>query len=109
MVSMQTIPHWIDGRAHPGSGTRTGDVTNPATGQVTGRVTFAGPEDVEAAVASARKASLDWAATSVSARTQVVFRFRELLNERKDELARIITSEHGKVHSDALGEVARGQ
>lgn len=106
---MQTIPHWIDGQAHPGSSERAGDVTNPATGQVTARVAFAGPEEIEAAIVSAKKASLDWAATSVSARTQVVFRFRELLNSRKEELARIITSEHGKVHSDALGEVARGQ
>jgi malonate-semialdehyde dehydrogenase (acetylating)/methylmalonate-semialdehyde dehydrogenase len=105
----QTIGHWIDGRRHPGSGTRTGDVTNPATGRVTGHVAFAGPAEIEAAVASARKAASDWAATSVSARTQVVFRFRELLNERKEELAWIITAEHGKVHSDALGEVARGQ
>ena len=106
---MRTIPHWIDGQAHPGDDSRRGDVTNPATGEVTGQVAFAGPEEVEAAVASARKASLDWAGTSISARTQVVFRFRELLNARKEELARIITSEHGKVHSDALGEVARGQ
>lgn len=106
---MQTIPHWIDGQAHPGSSERAGDVTNPATGRVTAQVAFAGPEEIEAAVLSAKKASLDWAAASVSARTQVVFRFRELLNSRKEELARIITSEHGKVHSDALGEVARGQ
>ncbi|KQW47665.1 methylmalonate-semialdehyde dehydrogenase [Nocardioides sp. Root1257] len=111
---MTTIAHWIDGKAHPGSthpdhGGRVGDVTNPATGQVTAQVAFAGPEEIEAAVASAKKASIDWAATSVSARTQVVFRFRELLNSRKEELAAIITAEHGKVHSDALGEVARGQ
>jgi malonate-semialdehyde dehydrogenase (acetylating) / methylmalonate-semialdehyde dehydrogenase len=106
---MKSIPHWIDGQAHPGTSARVGDVTNPATGQVTGQVAFAGPEEIEAAVASARKAGLDWAATSVSARTQVVFRFRELLNERKDELAAIITAEHGKVHSDAVGEVSRGQ
>ncbi|HEU5036820.1 MAG TPA: CoA-acylating methylmalonate-semialdehyde dehydrogenase [Nocardioides sp.] len=106
---MRTIPHWIDGQAHPGANERVGDVTNPATGQVTAQVAFAGPAEIEAAVASATKAAADWAATSVSARTQVVFRFRELLNERKEELARIITSEHGKVHSDALGEVSRGQ
>jgi malonate-semialdehyde dehydrogenase (acetylating) / methylmalonate-semialdehyde dehydrogenase len=104
-----TISHWIDGQAHPGTGTRTGDVTNPATGRVTGQVAFAGPEEIEAAVTSATKASVGWAATSVSARTQVVFRFRELLNSRKEELAAIITAEHGKVRSDALGEVARGQ
>lgn len=105
----QTIGHWIDGKAQPGSGSRAGDVTNPATGAVTARVAFAGPEEIEAAVASAKKASVDWAATSVSARIQVVFRFRELLNSRKEELAAIITAEHGKVRSDALGEVARGQ
>jgi malonate-semialdehyde dehydrogenase (acetylating) / methylmalonate-semialdehyde dehydrogenase len=109
MDGMTTIPHWIDGKAHPGSGARVGDVTNPATGVVTAQVAFAGPEEIEAAVASAKKASVDWGTTSVSARTQVVFRFRELLNERKEELAAIITAEHGKVRSDALGEVARGQ
>ena len=113
MGRMQTTPqliaHWIDGKAHPGAGDRTGEVTNPATGQVTARVAFAGPEEIEAAVASARTASEAWAQTSVSARTQVVFRFRELLNSRKEELAAIITAEHGKVRSDALGEVARGQ
>ncbi len=106
---MQTIPHWIDGQAHPGASARVGDVTNPATGQVTAQVAFAGPAEIEVAVASAKKAAADWGSRSVSARTQVVFRFRELLNERKEELARIITSEHGKVHSDALGEVSRGQ
>ncbi|MCW2772375.1 MAG: hypothetical protein JWN91_701 [Nocardioides sp.] len=104
-----TIGHWINGQAHPGSSDRRGDVTNPATGQATGQVVFADASDIEAAVVSAKKAAAGWAATSVSARTQVVFRFRELLNERKGELAEIITAEHGKVHSDALGEVARGQ
>ena len=108
-TTAQTIGHWIDGKAHPGSSDRVGDVTNPATGLVTAQVAFAGPEEIEAAVASAKKASIDWAGTSVSARTQVVFRFRELLNSRKEELAAIITAEHGKVLSDALGEVARGQ
>jgi malonate-semialdehyde dehydrogenase (acetylating)/methylmalonate-semialdehyde dehydrogenase len=106
---MDTIAHWIDGQLHAGSASRLGDVTNPATGQVTGQVVLADGADVDAAVASAKAASRQWAATSVTARTQVVFRFRELLNERKDELAAIITAEHGKVHSDALGEVSRGQ
>ncbi|WP_308194163.1 CoA-acylating methylmalonate-semialdehyde dehydrogenase [Nocardioides sp. SR21] len=109
MTPMKTISHWIDGKAHPGDSARVGDVTNPATGLVTGQVAFAGPAEIEAAVASAKKAGLDWAAASVSARTQVVFRFRELLNERKEELAELITAEHGKVRSDALGEVSRGQ
>ncbi len=104
-----TIPHWIDGREHPGAAARVGDVTNPATGRVTGQVVLADADDIAAAVASAKAASQAWASTSVSARTQVVFRFRELLNERKEELAAIITAEHGKVHSDAVGEVSRGQ
>lgn len=104
-----TIPHWIDGRPDEGAAARVGDVTNPATGRVTGQVVLADGADVERAVASAKAASAAWAATSVSARTQVVFRFRELLNERKEELAAIITAEHGKVHSDAVGEVSRGQ
>ncbi len=106
---MTTIAHWIDGSTHLGSQARLGDVTNPATGQVTGQVVFADGADIDAAVSTAKAASKVWANTSVSARTQVVFRFRELLNERKDELATIITAEHGKVHSDALGEVSRGQ
>ncbi len=106
---MTTIPHWIDGRPHTGAATRVGDVTNPATGRVTGQVVLADTADIEAAVASAKAASVAWARASTSARTQVVFRFRELLNERKAELAAIITAEHGKVLSDALGEVSRGQ
>ncbi len=106
---MTTIAHWIDGSTHLGEAARLGDVTDPATGQVTAQVVYADEADIEAAVASAKAAAATWARTSVSARTQVVFRFRELLNERKDELAAIITSEHGKVHSDALGEVSRGQ
>jgi len=54
---METIPHWIDGRAHPGNSSRVGDVTNPATGRVTGQVAFAGPAEIEAAVGSAKKAA----------------------------------------------------
>ena len=89
---------------------RTGDVTNPATGEVTGtgRVRRR-QEDAERVIGSAGTAARAWATTSLTARTQVVFRFRELLNERKEELAAIITAEHGKVLSDALGEVSRGQ
>jgi malonate-semialdehyde dehydrogenase (acetylating) / methylmalonate-semialdehyde dehydrogenase len=108
-MSPATIPHWIDGRPHTGAAARVGDVTNPATGEVTGQVVLADATDVDAAVASAKAASSAWARTSVSARTQVVFAFRELLNQRKEELAAIITAEHGKVHSDAVGEVSRGQ
>ncbi|TDZ80130.1 Methylmalonate-semialdehyde dehydrogenase [Mycobacteroides salmoniphilum] len=103
------IHHWIGGRRDQGVGARRGDVRNPATGSVTGRVVFADPGDVDASVASARDALTTWSKTSLSTRTRIMFAFRELLNERKHELAAIITAEHGKVLSDALGEVARGQ
>ena len=103
------IPHWADGARLEGTSTRTADVTNPATGEVTGQVAFAGHRGRRARHRLRRGRRPGWAATSVTARTQVVFRFRELLNARKEELAAIITSEHGKVLSDALGEVTRGQ
>src|SRR5688572_5302523 len=102
------ISHWADGQRFDGSSGRTGDVTNPATGQVTGQVAFAGAEDARRVIGSASAAARAWAQKSVSARTQVVFKFRELLNERKQELAALITAEHGKVLADALGEVSRG-
>ncbi|HET6560533.1 MAG TPA: CoA-acylating methylmalonate-semialdehyde dehydrogenase [Marmoricola sp.] len=103
------ILHWTDGARFDGSSTRSGDVTNPATGEVTGQVAFAGQDDAERVIGSARAAARGWATTSITARTQVLFRFRELLNERKEELAALITAEHGKVLADALGEVSRGQ
>ncbi|GAA1749542.1 CoA-acylating methylmalonate-semialdehyde dehydrogenase [Aeromicrobium alkaliterrae] len=103
------IQHWVDGAPFRGTSTATADVTNPATGQVTGQVVLADAADAAAVIASAKAASVGWGATSIARRTQVVFAFRELLNARKDELAAIITAEHGKVHSDALGEIARGQ
>ncbi|RYP88087.1 CoA-acylating methylmalonate-semialdehyde dehydrogenase [Nocardioides guangzhouensis] len=103
------IPHWRDGAEFTGTSGQWADVTNPATGQVSGRVALASSADAEAVITSARQASTAWAATSLARRTQVVFAFRELLNRRKDELAHLITAEHGKVYSDALGEIARGQ
>ncbi len=102
------IPHWLDNAPFAGGSTRSGDVTNPATGEVTGRVAFASRADADRVIAAASAAAAGWAATSVTARTQVVFRFRELLSARKEELAAIITAEHGKVLADAAGEVARG-
>ncbi|GAA2120784.1 CoA-acylating methylmalonate-semialdehyde dehydrogenase [Actinomadura napierensis] len=101
--------HWIGGAAHPGTGGRFGDVTDPATGAVTGRVPLASDADVEAAVAAAKAAFPAWRDTSLAKRTEILFRFRELLNARTDELAALITAEHGKVLSDAAGEVARGR
>src|SRR5690349_4475205 len=105
----QTIPHWIDNKPFSGDSASTAPVTNPATGSVTGQVALATVEDARAVIDAAAAAFPAWRDTSLARRTQVLFKFRELLNERKGELAEIITSEHGKVVSDALGEVSRGQ
>ena len=105
----QHIPHWIGGERREGAGGRTGDVTDSATGEVIGEVALASTEEVDAAVAAATAAFPRWRDTSLAKRTAVLFRFRELLNARKPELAAIITAEHGKVLDDALGEVSRGQ
>ena len=103
------ITHWIDGNAWTGKAARTGEVYNPATGKLSGTVDFASTADMDEAVAVAKRAGAEWAATSLSKRVTILFAFREILNARKEELAAIITSEHGKVLSDALGEVMRGQ
>src|SRR3954469_20941409 len=103
------IPHWIDGARREGSSGRTANVTDPATGEVTGQVALASTEEVDATVAAATAAFPGWRDTSLARRSAVLFTFRELLNERKPELAAIITAEHGKVLDDALGEVSRGQ
>ncbi len=104
-----TVPHWIGGAATAGSGDRSGEVTDPATGEVARRVVFASEADVAAAVDAAVAAFPAWRDTSLAKRTTVMFAFRELLNARRGELAAIITAEHGKVLSDAMGEVMRGQ
>ena len=103
------ITHLVAGRPWEGDAERTGPVFNPATGQQTGVVDFASTRVVGEVVARAKQAwSEEWASASLTRRTQVLFRFRELLNERKEEVAALITAEHGKVLSDALGEVGRG-
>ena len=103
------ITHLVAGRPWEGTAERTGPVFNPATGEQTGVVDFASAELVGEVVAHAKRAwSQEWGNASLTKRTQVLFRFRELLNERKEEIAAIITAEHGKVLSDALGEVTRG-
>ena len=107
--ALPLVGHWIGGRAVEGEGGRVGDVYDPATGRVARQVAFATAEDVDDAVAAAHAAFARWRATSLAERTRILFRFRELLDARADELAAIITSEHGKVLSDARGEVARGQ
>ncbi|KAF1046289.1 CoA-acylating methylmalonate-semialdehyde dehydrogenase [Xylophilus sp.] len=102
------IVHSIQGERTAGAGTRTQDVTNPATGRVTGRVALVSRADVDAAVAAAQAAFPKWADTPPVRRARVLFRFLELLNQHKDALAHAITAEHGKVFTDAQGEVARG-
>jgi len=108
-LDLPIVQHWISGAATSGSGDRSADVYDPATGKRTKTLTLAAPADVDAAVAAAKAAFPGWRDTSLARRTAILFKFRELLNERKPELAAIITAEHGKVLSDALGEVSRGQ
>src|SRR6201988_4451209 len=103
-----TITHWTNNEAFAGSGGSL-PVTNPATGQVTGQVALATVEDARAVIDAAAAAFPTWRDTSLAKRGAILFNFRELLNARKGESAEIITSEHGKVVSDALGEVSRGQ
>ncbi|HQR56159.1 MAG TPA: CoA-acylating methylmalonate-semialdehyde dehydrogenase [Burkholderiaceae bacterium] len=107
-AQLADITHWIGGRRVGGAAARTGEVFNPATGEVTGLVRLADAGTVDAAVDAARAASTAWAETSVLNRARVMFRFKELLDRHHEELARIITREHGKVLSDARGEVQRG-
>jgi malonate-semialdehyde dehydrogenase (acetylating)/methylmalonate-semialdehyde dehydrogenase len=107
-VTTKHITHWIAGQEWSGTAERRGDVHDPATGRVSGHVDFASIAEVDQAVGAAVTAFRDWREASVAKRTQVLFAFRELLNANRDELAALIVSEHGKVHSDALGEVARG-
>ena len=102
------VTHWINGKPWDGVAERQGDIYRPATGQVEGKVDFASLADVEEAVAAAKAAFPAWRDASLSKRANVLFRFRELMNQHKGELAEIISAEHGKVESDAAGEVARG-
>jgi malonate-semialdehyde dehydrogenase (acetylating) / methylmalonate-semialdehyde dehydrogenase len=102
------ISHWIDGKTTTGTSGRTGPVFNPATGLQSGEVDLASRDEVDAAAASAKAASHEWRSASLSKRSGVLFAFRQLLHDNADELAKILTSEHGKVLSDAHGEIARG-
>jgi len=104
----QRISHWMDGRKTAGSSGRTAPVYNPATGQASAEVELASGGEVQVAVAVAVAAAKQWRHASLSQRAGVLFAFRQLLHERTDELAAIVTAEHGKVLSDAAGEIARG-
>ncbi len=105
---MIRIAHWIGGAERAGKSGRVGPVFNPATGEQTAEVDLASVDEVAEAVAAAKQAATAWRSASLAKRSAVLFKFRELLAERSGELAAIITSEHGKVLSDAAGEVARG-
>lgn len=104
---MKEINHIISGR--PVASSNTTPVFDPATGEQTGQVSSGGAAEIESAVTAARTAQPGWAATIPARRARVMYEMRRLLEARKDELARAISAEHGKVHADALGEVARGQ
>jgi malonate-semialdehyde dehydrogenase (acetylating) / methylmalonate-semialdehyde dehydrogenase len=106
---MASITHWLNNENYAGTSGNTAPVTNPATGAVTGELSLGSVEDARAVIDAAAAAFPAWRDTSLAKRTQILFNFRELLNSRKGELAEIITAEHGKVVSDALGEVSRGQ
>jgi len=104
---MREIPHFIDG-SHEAGGARHGDVFDPNTGAVQARVPFAGAAELERAVAAAQAAQPAWAALNPQRRARVMFEFKRLLEARMDELARLLSSEHGKVLADARGDLQRG-
>ena len=106
---MTVVPHFIDGAEFPSSSGRTAPVFDPALGKETKQVALANQSEIEKAIASAKAAFPKWRDMSLARRQQIIFNFRELLNAKKGELAAIITEEHGKVLSDALGEITRGQ
>jgi len=105
---VRSIHHWIGGESVSGSSGRKGPVYNPAKGVQTGEVDFASVEDLDRAVQAAKEAFASWRAVSLSRKTEIFFRIRKLLDEHREDIARILTAEHGKVLTDAMGEVARG-
>ncbi len=105
---MRTVTHWIGGKPATGTSTRTSPVWNPATGEQQAEVLLASTADVDTAVQAAASAFTTWSQSSLSQRTKVLFKFRELVNDRINDIAEIISDEHGKVVSDARGEVQRG-
>ncbi|HLW75685.1 MAG TPA: CoA-acylating methylmalonate-semialdehyde dehydrogenase, partial [Bryobacteraceae bacterium] len=107
-VSIATVNHWINGKATESTSGRSGVVWNPATGQAQARVAFASVEEVDRAVADAKRAFIEWRAAPLSRRSEVLFKLRELVDANRKHIAAIITAEHGKTIADAQGEVARG-
>ena len=106
--SIDRVHHWIGGQAVAGGSGRQGPVYDPATGQLAREVDFASAEEVDAAVRSAKAAFPGWRATSLAKRAEIMFRVRNLVDTHRSDIAAHLTAEHGKVPSDALGEVARG-
>jgi malonate-semialdehyde dehydrogenase (acetylating)/methylmalonate-semialdehyde dehydrogenase len=107
-IALKRISHWIGGKAVASTSGRNGPVWNPATGQQQATVDFATVDEVNAAVETAKQAAKSWRATALSKRTEILFKMRELVHKHQEDIARIVSSEHGKVVSDAMGEVARG-
>src|SRR5438477_6572851 len=107
-TGVKRISHWIGGRLVAGESGRSGPVYNPATGRQTGDVDFATAEEVDKAVQAAKTAFATWRQMSLAKRAELFFAIRELVHERKEEVARLLVAEHGKVLSDAMGEVTRG-
>jgi malonate-semialdehyde dehydrogenase (acetylating) / methylmalonate-semialdehyde dehydrogenase len=107
-TALERVNHWINGARFAGTSGRTGPVYNPATGELARQVDFASADDVDTAVRAAHAAFPAWRATSISKRTEILFRIRNLVEQHREEIAAHLTREHGKVRTDALGEVARG-
>src|SRR5271169_4686362 len=105
---MREIGHFIGGKAVKGTSGRFGDVFNPNTGEVQAKVALAKHSEVEAAIANAQAAQPAWAATNPQRRARVMFKFLELIQKEYDDLARLLSSEHGKVFADAKGDIQRG-
>ena len=107
-MEQKVIEHWINGSQQPSSSDRYGDIYNPATGQVIAKLPMGNSDDLEKAVNAAELAFKSWSKTSITRRSQVLFKYKELLELNREELTRLITLEHGKVLSDAAGSLQRG-
>src|SRR3984957_1341928 len=107
-IALKTVSHWIGGKQVPSTSGRHGTVWNPATGEAEAHVDFADAREVDLAVDRAHAAFPEWRATPLSRRSETMFRLRELVDANRREIAALITLEHGKTQSDAMGEVARG-
>ena len=106
---LREVHHWVNGQTLTGTSGRFGDVYNPASGELQAKVALATPAEVDAAVSAAAAAFPGWSSQPPLRRARVLFRFREIFERRLDEVAALLTSEHGKVFSDARGEATRSR